>query len=145
MWQARVDQLPAGFMIREARKEHARRKVAKSVFLTAKKNPVYEEYRRTRENMTPGAEPADEEEHQWRSILESQRARWRGDKRLCETSSTQLEGIRERKDETSKMIDGCATRRCRRMVTLWVLKGIPGKPSQVPIAEERRGPPKDTF
>jgi hypothetical protein len=134
MWQARVEQLPAGFMIREARKEHARRKVAKSVFLAAKKNPVYEEYRRTRENTAPGAEPADEEEHQWRSILESQRARWRGDERktLWETSSTQLEGIRERKDETAKMIDGCATRRCRRMVTLWVLKRIPGKPKPCP-------------
>ena len=80
MWQARVDQLPTGFMIREARQEHARRKVAKSFFLAAKKNPIYGEYRRVREGARSGAELVDEG-YEWRSAIESQRARWRGDER----------------------------------------------------------------
>ena len=79
------------------------------------KNLIYGEYRRVREGARSQAEPADEE-YQWRSAIESQRVRWRGDeqKTLWETSSTQLEGIRERKDETAKVVDGCVTRRYRR-------------------------------
>ena len=104
----------------------------------AKKNPIYEEYQRARAGISPragiagGAGDDDgDAEYPWRCAIGEIRARMRREERrtMWEASSTQMEGIRERKDVTARMIDGCVSRRCRRMVTLWILKRIPGKPT----------------
>lgn len=121
MWQTRVEQRGDGFMISEARKAYHRKKTTTSVFKTAEANPMVREYQdRTR------GKPMDDVPRKVlvKEIRDEHRRRDR--RQLWATKGPQLEGIDEQKYKSARWIDYCSTRRCRRLVTLWLLRKIPG-------------------
>lgn len=127
MWSTRVERRRNGFMIHEARKAYDRRGTRRSVFKLAESNPMATEYRdRT---VWAGIRVADDAQR-IDMVKEIRRGHRRKDRESLWTGDTaqQMEGISRRVGATAQTIDTCVTRRCRRMITLWMLRKIPGRP-----------------
>ena len=125
-WMTRVSRLGKGFMVREAHIAHQRRRLPKSTFCVAEKNKMVQEYRK--ETIWSGAGRPSEEENI--RILRRIRTKCRKADRsdLWTKKPTQVGQIDRKPTVTSLLIDMLIGQRSRRLITLWVLKKLIGKP-----------------
>jgi len=101
-------------MLNEAQKAQAAKKIKRSVFQVQAKNPLWKEL----ENIhNPTVE-----------VIRQMKRCHRERERNTLWPKDSMEGIRRRKGQTAGFIDSCTSRRCRRLLTLWLIRKLPGKP-----------------
>jgi len=114
MWALESNSKGEGFMLNEARKAQTAKKIKRSVFQVQAKNPLWKEL----ENIhNPTME-----------VIKQIKRRHREKERNTLWAKDSMEGIRRRKGQTARFIDSCTSRRCQRLLTLWLIRKLPGKP-----------------
>jgi hypothetical protein len=126
MYMTRVEAKRGAYMVREAQRAHDRKGVRGSVFAVAERNPMVWEYRRTTVWQGKRLVPEEERKERVKEIRKEERRKERTE--MFKKHPDQVAGIKEEKGKTASEIDELGSRRLRRLVYLWLLKKIPGKP-----------------
>lgn len=125
-WATKVEQLGAGFMIKEALIAHGRRKMKNSTLSVCDQNPTVRKYRDVTIWRGRRVDSPEERKAILKGIRQERRRLDR--ERMFQSATATLKAIDEQRGSTSGLIDAVSSRHLRRALTLWCIGRTLGRP-----------------